>query len=183
MSNVRRILDQFPRYRPRLRARGAHGQSLAEFAILSSVIFIIVGVGIDFARLYQAWVNLESGVRDAAQYLATSDPDPLSDNYSGTQANQKAQYILGVATGATFSVNANQASCTTANVSTSYSESTAVADGGSSAYPVGIATVTACLPFHSLFAYPMLNADGNWVSLGGDWVLRSQRTYRVLVGR
>ena len=53
---------------------------------------------------YQAWTNLESATRDAAQYLATSDTDPTSPDYTtqGTNSDNKAIFILSEATGFTF---------------------------------------------------------------------------------
>jgi Flp pilus assembly protein TadG len=159
------------------------GQSVAEFALVGAVLLALVGVAVDFARLYQAWLNIESGTRDAAQYLATSNPDPLDVNYSGTNPNEKAQYLLQLATGVTFSINATQATCPDGRVTTTYTQSTAVTEGGSVAYPVGIGKVTSCMPFKTLFAYPILGADGDLLLLSGNWVLRSERTYRTLVGR
>jgi Flp pilus assembly protein TadG len=160
---------------PRSRSK-SRGQSLVEFAILAPVFLAVMAICIDFARVYQGWINLESATRDAAQYLATSSNDPLDDNWSGTDADKKARYLLETSTGATFEISSSQASCSTAKVSTTFSTSTSSADGGSNAYPVGTAKVSACLPFRPLFAYPVLTN-------GGDWIVRSERTYRVMVGR
>ncbi|MDP8905449.1 MAG: pilus assembly protein [Chloroflexota bacterium] len=155
--------------------------------MLLPVMLTLVGVLIDVARLYHAWLNLEAATRDAAQYLATSNPDPCDNNYSGTPpadmgcflpatADQKAKYLLELATGTTFTISASQTACTSAMVTTTYSENSSSSVGGSPAYPVGISTVTACLPFKTLFAYPLLTN-------GGSWTLRSEETYRSLVGR
>jgi Flp pilus assembly protein TadG len=161
------------------------GQSMAEFALLLPVLLALLGMLIDVSRVYQAWLNLESATRDAAQYLATSNSDRCNPNYSGTPPvgcsqpatpDQKAAYVLGLGTGMSFTVSASQATCSDPLVKATYSESTSFSVGGSSVYPVGISTVQACLPFRTLFAYPLLTT-------GGDWILRSEQTYRMLVGR
>ncbi len=149
---------------------------MAEFAIVLPVLLALVGVTIDFARVYQAWLNLESATRDAAQYLATSAADPLDPNHSANNRDGKAKYILETATGATFNISSSQTSCSDPMVGTSYSESTSAASGGSTTNPIGTAQVTTCFPFRTLFSYPVLTVDGNWV-------LRSDRTYTVVVGR
>ena len=63
---------------------GAHrrgrGQSLAEFALILPVMLAIMGMGVDFARLFFAWIDLESATRDAAQYVAN---DPAFQNSGG----------------------------------------------------------------------------------------------------
>ena len=56
----------------RRRARHSRGQSVAEFALLLPVMLAFLGLTIDFARVFQAWVTLESATRDAAEYAATS---------------------------------------------------------------------------------------------------------------
>src|SRR5215212_2772521 len=81
------------------RARN-RGQSLVEFAVVLPVMLAIGGILIDAARLYQVWTTLESATRDAAQYLATSSDDPYSADYTwaGEDADNKAAYILSLAT-------------------------------------------------------------------------------------
>lgn len=159
----------------------SRGQSLAEFAIILPVMLALVGVTIDVARLYQAWTNLESATRDAAQYLATSNTDPLAADHTtqGLDSDSKAQFILQTATGTTFSRSLTQGtigSCTQPRLTTTYSESTSSAQGGSTAFPVGTAKVTTCLPFQTLFAYPFVTVDGSWI-------LRAEREVKTIVGR
>jgi len=169
--------------RGRGRGRRSHGlgQSLVEFSIVLPVLLCIVGVVIDASRVYQAWVNLESATRDAAQYLATSDIDPSSANYTtqGTNSDNKAMYILNTATGLSFSRSPSQGSltdCTGPQVTTTYTADTSSSSGGSTSNPAGTARVLACLPFRTLFAYPFLTNNG-------AWVVRSDRNYTILVGR
>jgi Flp pilus assembly protein TadG len=157
------------------------GQSLVEFAIVLPVLLTIVGVVIDASRVYQAWTNLESATRDAAQYLATSDTDPSSADYTtqGTNSDSKAKYILEQATGFTFSRSLTQGTLTSCNqpqLTTTYTADTSLASGGSTSNPAGNAHVLACLPFRTLFSYPFLTQNG-------AWIVRSDRSYTILVGR
>lgn len=174
--------------RPRtdaLRRRRIAGQSLVEFAILLPVFLALVGMTIDFARLYQSWVNLESATRDAAQYLATSNTDPTAADYTvpNVTANAtndgKAKYVLDTATGTTFtrSNGATLGACAAPTLTTiTAATDTSLASGGSATYPIQNVQVLACAPFRTLFAYPFLTTNGNWT-------LRSERTYKVIVGR
>jgi Flp pilus assembly protein TadG len=168
---------------PRARRRSSQrGQSLVEFSIVLPLLLTMVGVIIDAARLYQAWTNLESATRDAAQYLATSDTDPTSPDYTvqGTNSDNKAIFILSEATGFTFTPSGTRGtltSCeTAAQLTTTYTADTTFANGGSVSNPVGTARVISCLPFRTLFAYPLLTNNG-------VWVISSDRNYKILVGR
>ena len=161
--------------------RSQRGQSLVEFAVVLPVLLAIVGVVIDASRVYQAWMNLESATRDAAQYLATSDTDTTSGDYTtnGTNADNKAIYILNEATDLTFTRSATQGtltSCSQPQVTTTFSTDTSAASGGTTANPAGTARVIACLPFRTLFSYPFLTTNG-------AWVVKSDRSYTILVGR
>lgn len=163
------------------RHRRERGQSLVEFSVVLPVLLALVGVIIDASRVYQAWVDLESATRDAAQYLATSSTDPASEDYTtqGTNSDGKAMYILHEATGFTFTRSTTQGTltdCSTPQVTTTYSTDTTLASGGNSSNPLGKARVIACLPFRTLFAYPFLTTDG-------AWIVRSDREYKILVGR
>jgi Flp pilus assembly protein TadG len=169
--------------RGRGHARRSHGlgQSLVEFSIVLPVLLCIVGVVIDFSRVYQSWVNLESATRDAAQYLATSDTDPSSANYTtqGADSDGKAAYLLRTATGVTFTRSPTQGSltnCSQPQVTTTYTANTSSGTGGTPGNPAGIARVIACLPFRTLFSYPFLTNNG-------AWIVRSDRNYAILVGR
>ena len=170
---------------PALRARTrskSRGQSLVEFSIILPLLLTMVGVIIDAARLYQAWTNLESATRDAAQYLATSDTDPTSPDYTtqGTNSDNKAIFILSEATGFTFTPSATRGTLTNCNsgaqLTTTYTADTTFANGGSASNPVGTARVITCLPFRTLFAYPLLTNNG-------VWVIQADRNYKILVGR
>ena len=56
--------------RPRRTARRRmRGQSLVEFAIVVPLLLGIVGVTLDFARVYQLWMRLQAVTRDTAEFL------------------------------------------------------------------------------------------------------------------
>jgi Flp pilus assembly protein TadG len=162
------------------RAR-SRGQSLVEFAVILPILLTLLGIVIDAARVYQAWLNLESATRDAAQYLATSDTDPTSPEYTtaGVNADNKAIFVLNEATGAFFTRSNTQgtlSNCNLPRVTTTFTADTATANGGTSTNPVGTARVQTCMPFQTLFSYPLLTNNG-------VWVISSDRSYKILVGR
>jgi Flp pilus assembly protein TadG len=167
------------------------GQSVVEFALVLPILLTLVGACLDVARVYFGWIDLEAATRDAAQYVAT-DPgyattggyyDPTDTaNYCAaypctTAPSSDAKVVLEREVGATFSKTSAQTSCSAPKVwAVLASPSTSSLDGGSAAYPMASVTVTTCMPFHTLFAYP-------WFTQNGDWILRIERTYKVLVGR
>jgi Flp pilus assembly protein TadG len=163
----------------------AHGQSLTEFAILLPLFLMLIGVSIDFARVYQGWTNLESATRDAAQYLATSNVDPFADDYTTPSAtadatnDAKAKYILDTSTGRSFTRTGSGTlgSCTSPQMTTiTQALDTSSAAGATAANPIQTVKVLACMPFRTLFPYPIITVSGNWT-------LRSERTYTLIVGR
>jgi Flp pilus assembly protein TadG len=167
------------------RRRRFAGQSIVEFAILLPVFLALVGMTIDFARIYQGWVNLEAATRDAAQYLATSNLAPDNDDYTvpGATANAtndaKAKFVLDTETSSTFTRSnaATLGACSTPTLTTvTGSTDTTASLGGSNAFPLQKAEVLSCMPFTTLFAYPFLTTNGSWI-------LSSDRTYNLIVGR
>lgn len=159
----------------------ARGQSLVEFSVVLPIMLALVGIVIDGSRLYQAWTNLESATRDAAQYLARSSVDPLSADLTtqGIDSDTKAIYLLNEATGVTFTRSETQGTltdCSIAQLTTTFSTNPALAGGGSTAYPVSTATVHVCMPFHTMFQYPFLGD-------GGLFTLSSEREMTLIVGR
>ena len=149
---------------------------MAEFALLLPVMLAFFGVTIDFARIFQAWITLDSATRDAAEYAAsnaTGSTDAL------TKAKKticlQAQNVPGFTRSGLASPN-DVEQCTNPTVSVvSWSLST-TADGASTRYPVGAATIRATLPFNMLFAYPFLTHNG-------AWTITSQATFSVAQGR
>jgi Flp pilus assembly protein TadG len=165
-----------------LSRRARHrGQSMVEFAVVLPVLLAIGGLLIDAARMYQVWTTLEAATRDAAQYLATSSDDPSSPDYTwaGEDADHKAAYILSAATlyPVERSLSAESlTSCVVPQVTTTYTKDTTDASGGTVANPASTATVTVCIPFRTIFEYPLLTS-------GGAFFLRTERTVSVIVGR
>ena len=151
----------------------------------------LMGMGVDWARLFFAWIDLESATRDAAQYVA-SDPS-LGTNGSGyydqfdttnycasfpcsSAPTSDAKTVLDAATGKTFTKSSSQTDCSTPKVwATLASPDTSAVNGGSSTYPVAKAQVTSCFPFKMFVAYPWLP--------NGTWIVRSDKTIYSIVGR
>lgn len=167
------------------------GQSLAEFALILPVMLALLGMGVDWARLFFAWIDLESATRDAAQYVA-NDPSLLSNGSGYYDPNDTTNYcasfpcssapttdaksVLDAATGKTFTKSSSQVDCSTPKVwATLASPDTTLADGGSKAYPVAKAQVTTCFPFQMFVSYPWLK--------NGTWIVRADRTMSIVVGR
>jgi Flp pilus assembly protein TadG len=173
------------------RRRRSRGQALTEFAIILPVLLTLVGVATDVARVYFTWVNLESATRDAAQYVSTDPGYATSGGYYDstdtanycaafpctTAPSTDAKTVLDQEVGRSFTKSSTQTTCSTPTVwSVLASPSTDAGTGGSTAYPMASTTVTACVPFHTLFSYPFFTQ-------GGNWIIRVDRTFRVLVGR
>lgn len=157
------------------------GQSLVEFSVVLPVLLAIVGIVIDASRLYSAWTNLESATRDAAQYLAKSSVDPLSEDYTteGLDSDTKAIYLLNGATGVSFTRSETQGTltdCDQPQLTTTFATDPALSGGGSSAYPASTATVRVCMRFQTMFPYPFLGD-------GGSFTLSSEREMTLIVGR
>jgi hypothetical protein len=157
----------------------------------------LLGMGVDFARLFFAWIDLESATRDAAQYVA-SDPAYVPsgagytkgggyyDSYDTTNycttypcssaPSTNAKTVLDAATGKTFTKSSSQTDCTTPKVwATLASPDVTVANGGSNTNPIVKAQVTTCFPFRMFVSYPWLK--------NSTWVVRADRTVTMIVGR
>jgi len=161
----------------RHRRRRGRGQSVAEFALLLPVMLAFLGLTIDFARVFQAWITLESATRDAAEYAATngtSSSDALTK--AQTTICLQSQNIPGFQRSGLPSPNdVNQ--CTRPTVAVvSWSTSTSGADGASGDYPVATVTIRSTVPFSPLFAYPFLTTNGTWT-------VTSQQTFSVAQNR
>jgi len=174
------------------RGHRVRGQSLAEFALILPVMLGLLGIGVDFARIFFAWVDLESATRDAAQYVA-SDPALLTNGggyYDSTDTTNycsaypctsapstDAKTILDSATGKTFTKSSSQTDCSTPKVWASLSSpDPALLSGGSSKNPVAKAQITACFPFRTFISYPVITTNGTWI-------VRTDRTMSTIVGR
>jgi len=170
-------LQTSPTSATRRRARRSGGQSVAEFALLLPVMLAFLGLTIDFARVFQAWITLESATRDAAEYAATSG---TSSSDALTKAKKticlQSQNIPGFLRSGLASPN-DVEQCTRPTVTVvSWSTSTSGADGASGNNPIATVTIRATVPFNPLFAYPFLTQNGTWT-------VTSQSTFSVAQGR
>jgi Flp pilus assembly protein TadG len=161
----------------RHRTRQSRGQSVAEFALLLPVMLAFLGMTIDFARVFQVWITVDSATRDAAEYAATNG---TSSSDALTKAKQtvciQSQNIPGFQRSGLASPNdVNQCTRPTVTV-VSWSTSTSGADGASNTYPVATVTIRSTVPFSPLFAYPFLTNNGTWT-------VTSQATFSVAQNR
>ena len=150
---------------------------MAEFALLLPVMLAFLGMTIDFARVFQAWITLESATRDAAEYAATngtSSSDALTK--AKTTVCLQSQNIPGFQRSGLASPNdVNQCTSPTVTV-VSWSTSTSGSVGASSGNPVATVTIRSTVPFNPLFAYPFLTQNGTWT-------VTSQATFSVAQNR
>jgi len=161
----------------RPKRRPSRGQSVAEFALLLPVMLAFLGLTIDFARVFQAWITLESATRDGAEYAATNG---TGSSDALTKAQKviciQAQNIPGFQRSGLASPNdVNQCSRPTVTV-VSWATSTSGADGASNSYPIATVTIRSTVPFSPLFAYPFLTQNGTWT-------ITSQNTFSIAQGR
>lgn len=143
-----------------------------ELAVVLPLLTAFLGGAIDLARVYQGWLTLQSATRNAAEYVATNDPDATS---AQTDARRivctEAQKVPGFTPGPGSDV----ATCTAPTVTVlSYTRS-ATAPGASSRYPIATVTVRSTLGFQMLFHWPMLP--------DGGWTLTATESYAVVQGR
>jgi Flp pilus assembly protein TadG len=155
--------------------RRSRGQSVTEFALLLPVLLAFLGLTIDFARVYQAWITLESATRDAAEYAATA---ATSASDATTKAKKtvclQATNVPGFTRSGLASPN-DVEQCTAPTVTTTFTLST-TAPGANSVYPLGTATVQTSLPFNTLIAWPFFTTNG-------VWTISSSATFSVIQGR
>jgi Flp pilus assembly protein TadG len=160
----------------RRHARG-RGQSVAEFALLLPVMLAFLGLTIDFARVFQVWITVESATRDAAEYAATTGTDSAD---ALTKAKKtvclQAQNVTGFRRSALASPNDVQQCLAPTVTVVSFSRSTDPTIGASNNYPIGSATINVTIPFTPLFAYPFLTSNGTIT-------ITSQASFSVAQGR
>ena len=122
-----------------------------------------LGLTIDFARVFQAWITMQSATRDAAEAAATN----ASSSASALTVAQKticlqAQNIPGFERSGLSSPNDVEQCASPVVTVVSYDLSTSPAAGASDNYPIGTVTVRSSVPFRPLFAYPFLTQNGTW---------------------
>jgi Flp pilus assembly protein TadG len=139
------------------------GQALAELAIVLPLLLAMVGITVDFARVYQASIAVEGATRHAAEYVATFCPDndqlaqrclPTPEEIARTIICTETQGMPGYA--------GSGPNCTSPTVTVLSLTKDTAAPGATVKHPIGSATVQATLPFQMLFNYPLLTHNGAW---------------------
>lgn len=92
-----------------MRRKKERGQALAEFALITPLLVILIFGFVDTARLYHSWVTVQGAAREAARYGVTGREDcPISsdDRVSCIEyhAEQRAQQLADIDTGMTVTV-------------------------------------------------------------------------------
>ena len=120
----------------------SRGQSVTEFAIILPLMLAFLGMGIDFARVFQAWITLESATRDAAEAVAT-DTTVTNSTQALDLAKRtvclQAQNVPGFARSSLTSPDDVEL-CTAPSVSVIAFTVNPAATGASTKYPLGTAT-------------------------------------------
>jgi Flp pilus assembly protein TadG len=157
------------------RSRG-RGQSLAEFAIVLPVMLAFLGLALDFSRVFQAWITIESATRDAAELVAT-------DASTATEAQQLAQraVCLQAQNVPGFQPSSSPAPadverCVAPVVVVVSFDVSSTAPGASTRYPLGIVTIESRMPFRPLLIYPFIGPTGTWTVV-------SRSTFSIIQGR
>ena len=162
--------------RSRRRARRGRGQSIAEFAIILPVLLAFVGLSIDFARVFQAWITIESATRDGAETAATNGS---SSGDALTKAKKticlQSQTVPGFQKSSSPSP-ADIEACVWPNVSVVAFNLSSTAAGSDRLHSVGTATVQSTLQFRPLFNYPFITTNG-------VWTISAQTTFSIAQGR
>jgi Flp pilus assembly protein TadG len=131
---------------------------VAEFAVILPLMLGLFGAAVDFARMYNSWINLEAATRDAAEYAATKT---TTQNSALTESRRIVCAAFG-----------KVSTCTDPSVTVTFSSSTTAA-GASSKNPLATVVVTVSTTFHTLYPYP-------FVTHGGSLTFGSSRSYAIL---
>jgi len=152
------------------------GQSLVEFAIVLPVMLAFLGLALDFSRVFQAWITLESATRDAAELVAT-------DASTAVEAQQLAQRVvcLQAQNVPGFQPSSSPAPtdverCLAPAVVVVSFDVSSEAPGASTGFPLGTATIESRLLFRPLLIYPFIGPTGTWTVV-------SRSTFSIIQGR
>ena len=151
--------------------RAPRGQALAEFALILPILLGLVGAGIDFARVFQGSMTLQTAARNAAESAAFSSTTLAQAQATArTVVCTESQDLPGFVPGPGGAV----ATCISPSVTVSYSRST-TAPGANVKYPLVTATVTTSLDFRLTVPWPMLP--------NGTWALGTTQSFSIMQGR
>ena len=151
--------------------RVSRGQALAEFALVLPLVLGLVGAGIDFARVFEGSMTLQTASRNAAEAAAYE-----STTLAEAQATARvvvcpaAQRLPGFVAGSGGDV----ATCANPTVAVTYTRS-ATAPGANSRYPLVTVTVTTSLDFALTVPWPFLP--------NGTWSLGATQSFEIMQGR
>lgn len=158
------------------RTHRGRGQSIAEFAILLPILLAMVGLSIDFARVFQAWITIESATRDAAETAATNATGMGNALVLARKTVcVQSQTVPGFKRSSSASP-ADVEACEWPNVSVVAFNLSTTSAGASVRYPIGTATVQSTLDFRPFFEYPFITQDG-------AWTITTQTTFSIAQGR
>lgn len=141
-------------------------------AMILPILLGLAGGATDLARVYQAWLTVESATRNAVEYVATKSCADSGCVTNTALADAKkavcaeAQSAPGYTAGTPY--------CTSPAVTASVSSSS-TAIGATAANPIVTAQVSTTLQFRTLVPWPFL--PNNTITLS------SSRTYSVIWGR
>jgi Flp pilus assembly protein TadG len=151
--------------------RVPRGQALAEFALILPLLLGLVGAGIDFARVFQGAMTLQTASRNAAESAAYSSTDLTTARARARSVVcTESQKLPGFVPGPGGVI----ATCTSPSVTVTYTRST-TAPGANTRYPLVTATVTTALDFTLMVPWPMLP--------NGTWTLGTTQSFSIMQGR
>lgn len=154
------------------RQRSRRGQAFAEFALILPILIALTGGAMDFARIYQASITLQTATRNAAEYAATVAS-------SQSQAQTDARRVVCTETrnipGFTPGSGGSVPNCTDPSVTVTAFSVSATAPGANASYPLAIATVRSQIGFRTVIPWPWLP--------DASWAIGSTQTYSVIQNR
>lgn len=170
------LIPSIAHFRRMVRRRSVPGQALVELAIVLPLLLAIVGITVDFARVYQASIALNGATRNAAEYVASFCPDN-EDLVQPCQPSpvEVARTMICTETQGMAGSSGSGGACTSPAVTIAQLSTSTTAPGATVAHPIGSATVEATLEFRMLFNYPLLTRDG-------AWTLTARESFAVVQG-
>jgi Flp pilus assembly protein TadG len=151
--------------------RGSRGQALAEFALILPLLVGIVGGGIDFARVFEGAMTLQTAARNAAESAAFTAADLAEARATARSVVcTETQDLPGFVPGPGGEIT----TCTSPTVTVTYTRST-TAPGANLKYPLVTATVTTSLDFALIVPWPLLP--------DGAWGLGTTQSFSIMQGR
>lgn len=133
------------------------------------LLLVFFGASLDFARVFQAWIALESATRDAAEAAATTAT-------TSTEALNQATAVICTQTSGLSGYVSSGSTCSKPTVAVDAFTRSTSAPGATTRNPIATVTVSSALPFSALFSYPLITQDG-------AWTIRASATYAIVQGR